>query len=125
MSADTPWGRAGAADAIADGIIRYMTASHGGIKISEERFEQMPEPYKSIRPFAGRLWYEEDADWALIALSFPNEYCADLSDHQRKVMLENAQRTFNTYHAPKLKQETEPEDYHRLHPYQREPTEED
>jgi hypothetical protein len=31
----------------------------------------MPEPYRAVPTFAGGNWYEEDCDWALVALSFP------------------------------------------------------
>jgi hypothetical protein len=106
MAADTPWGKAQTTEAITDGMIAYTTAGHGGIKLSEERFERMPEPYKSVAPFAGRLWYEEDADWALVALAFPDDYCAGMEEEYRRRVLKSAKQTFDQYHAPKLARET-------------------
>lgn len=107
MAADTPWGKAQTTAVIADGMIEYTTASHGGIWISEERLERMSEPYKSIAPFAGRLWYEEDADWALIALAFPDDYCSGKEEVLRRLILKGAKRTFDEYHAPKLALDTQ------------------
>ena len=68
---DTPWGRAQHCTQLADGILSYSTASHGGLWISDQRRAEMPEPYKSIPTFAGGNWYEEDCDWCLVLLAWP------------------------------------------------------
>src|SRR3990172_6042981 len=70
----TPWGVADASEKIAPGIMRYDTPSHGGYHLSQARRAQMPEPYKSWPTFAGGNWYEEDCDWCLVALSFPDVF---------------------------------------------------
>jgi hypothetical protein len=68
----TPWGQAQHATQIAPGIIQYSTAGHGGIQLSIERLAAMPAGLRMVRPYAGPGWYEEDLDWALVALAFPD-----------------------------------------------------
>src|SRR5437762_1102035 len=56
----TPWGRADSAGIIAEGIAFVSTPSHGGIFLSAEMNEKIPEVF---RRQGG--WYEEDCDWAI------------------------------------------------------------
>lgn len=37
----------------------------------------MPRVLREIKPFAGLGWYEEDCDWAIVALAFPQFFPAD------------------------------------------------
>jgi hypothetical protein len=69
----TPWGPAQTARKIANGIMVYSTARHGGYHLSPTRAAQVPA---SIRSFAGGAWFEEDCDWAVVCLVFPREFCA-------------------------------------------------
>ena len=66
MSIHTPWGESQSVKHIADGIVSVSTASHGGYILSDERNRQMPD---CLRIDEG--WYEEDCDWALVAVAFP------------------------------------------------------
>jgi hypothetical protein len=68
---ETPWGHPDTVKEIAPGIIRYDTPSHGGYYVSPERVLTMPKPLRDFKPFAGQNWYEEDCDWAIVALAFP------------------------------------------------------
>ena len=77
MAKSTPWGAAQTSKTIAEGIVSYMTASHGGILISDQRRESMPDHLRSIPTFAGGNWYEEDCDWAIVALAFPVHFPKD------------------------------------------------
>lgn len=90
----TPWGRPQQLEIIANGITRYDTASHGGFKISETRRKAMLEPYRSIETFAGGNWYEEDCDWCLLVLSFPEIF----KDKYGEDVISEAKKTYNTYH---------------------------
>lgn len=73
----TPWGIAQSHHRIAEGITTYSTSSHGGIELSEERVEAMPEALRDFRPFSGQTgWYEEDVDWSIVALAFPEAFDA-------------------------------------------------
>lgn len=78
MTASTPWGPSQLATVYAEGIVSHMTAGHGGFHLSAERnLRVSPLLRKSSH------WYEEDAEWAIVALSFPELFtsyerkCAD------------------------------------------------
>lgn len=70
--ASSPWGSIQQADRLAAGIWSVMTASHGGILLSDERQEAMPE---ALRLDGGI--YEEDCDWSLVVLAFEDELAAN------------------------------------------------
>lgn len=81
---ETPWGPAQHIREIAPGIVSYSTASHGGIHLSPERIAEMPKPLQKFVPFGGEQrgpgrWFEEDCDWAVVALAFPQFFTDD--DH--------------------------------------------
>lgn len=63
----TPWGASQGATAYAEGVVFHSTASHGGFHLSEERNTLVDH---RLRRHNG--WYEEDAEWAIVALTFPN-----------------------------------------------------
>ncbi len=67
----TPWGAAQTIDILADGIEIYMTAGHGGAKLSPERHKKVQERFPGFTTFAGGEWYEEDCDIALVVVTFP------------------------------------------------------
>ncbi len=68
----TPWGPAHTATDYGQGVTFYTTAQHGGFHLSEEALARMAKPLDSLGTFAGPGWYEEDADWSLVAVSFPD-----------------------------------------------------
>ena len=90
MPTSTPWGAAQSSRQIARGITYYSTARHGGILVTPRMVAKMPEPIRSIIPFAGPGAYEEDCDWALVALAFP-EYWGDQQ-------IKNAYETAKAWH---------------------------
>ena len=67
----TPWGSSQHQKKVTEGIVFYDTASHGGYKLSNEKINEMPAELKNIKPWAGAGWYEEDCDWSIVVLSFP------------------------------------------------------
>jgi hypothetical protein len=71
---DTPWGHAQSQKTVAAGIVRYETASHGGYELSHARLAEMPADLRAFKPWAGEGWYEEDCDWAVICLAFPQHF---------------------------------------------------
>lgn len=77
MTTETPWGAAQTTCEIAPGIVRYDTASHGGYYLSPERVASMPKPLRDFQPWAGPNWYEEDCDWCIVALAFPQLFPDD------------------------------------------------
>ncbi len=64
----TPWGPAQQVDEIAPGIASVHTSGHGGYKLSPERNATIPH---ALRRASG--WYEEDAEWAVVGVTFPDE----------------------------------------------------
>ncbi len=62
----TPWGESQLTTHYDTGIVFYSTASHGGFKLDRARNAQVPN---YLRRAGG--WYEEDCDWAIVALIFP------------------------------------------------------
>jgi hypothetical protein len=72
----TPWGALETREVIAPGIVGCSTSSHGGFWLSAERKAEMPPSLRSIGTWAGGNWYEEDSDWAIVVLSFPQFFKA-------------------------------------------------
>jgi len=64
--AHTPWGASQGATVYAEGVTAYSTAGHGGFKLSAERNRKV---HPMLRAKGG--WYEEDAAWAIVAITFP------------------------------------------------------
>lgn len=67
--AHTPWGFADSVRLLADGIYSVSTPSHGGIKLSADCNNAIPD---FMRLRGG--WYEEDVEWARVAMIFPNAF---------------------------------------------------
>jgi hypothetical protein len=72
----TPWGPAQTSDELAPGVVHYTTASHGGYCVSGAALARMEPFLRALPTFchattADSAWYEEDVDWAVVALAFP------------------------------------------------------
>lgn len=74
MAINTPWGPAQSVKHIAPGITNITTAGHGGILLTEARQREVERSIPDYDCFAGRGWYEEDEDWALVALLFHEHF---------------------------------------------------
>ena len=69
----TPWGESQSITEVAEGVQFVKTSSHGGYKLSTERLQQMPDCLKATTAFyKGDGWFEEDCEWARVALAFPS-----------------------------------------------------
>lgn len=84
MGIETPWGTAQDSKQHAEGIMWYSTAGHGGFHLSPEVNSRVPE---ALRIEDG--WYEEDCDWALVAIAFPDIFIKEYA---------NATRTMRNWH---------------------------
>jgi len=71
ISASTPWGGSQMAVVYAEGVVAHMTSGHGGFHLSTERNAK-------VHPLLRKdmLWYEEDCEWAIVAISFPDLFTA-------------------------------------------------
>lgn len=68
---NTPWGPSQGATIYAEGVVSHTTAGHGGFKLSAERNGRV---HPALRRDSG--FYEEDAEWAIVALTFPDLFTA-------------------------------------------------
>lgn len=99
----SPWGQPDETTQVANGIWNVYTRSHGGYKLSEERVAAMPSDWLA-RSFNGqgqRGWFEEDVDWCLVALAFPEDWLKIHGAERGAELLEAAKKTFNEWIAKK------------------------
>lgn len=74
MPTSTPWGPSQTTREIAPGICFYSTASHGGYRLSLERFATFRQCFPDYKLWAGDPWFEEDCDAALVPITFEEEF---------------------------------------------------
>lgn len=67
--ANTPWGSSQGATVYAEGVVCHSTAGHGGFHLDADRNSKVD---RRLRRPGG--WYEEDAEWAIVALTFPHVF---------------------------------------------------
>jgi hypothetical protein len=91
----SPWGKVQDKRELAPGIWSVSTAGHGGIKLSRERNAGMPD---YMRNEGG--WYEEDCEWAKVAVFYPIAFQRVIKIEGRpdKTELEYAMDTFRGWH---------------------------
>lgn len=78
----SPWGVVQVVEKIAEGIICVHTAGHGGLKLDRKRNSLMPS---YMRNRGG--YYEEDCEWAKVAVVFPAHFTDDSLLHAKKTLL--------------------------------------
>lgn len=74
--ARTPWGKADHVKEVAPGIWQFGTSGHGGFKLDRERNAMVHHAWRK----AGG-WYEEDCEWARVALTFPEHFTEKECEH--------------------------------------------
>lgn len=99
----SPWGKPDHAEQVFDGVWSISTPRHGGFYVSAERRKTMPEAW--LNASFGRLgrdgWFEEDCDWCMIPLAFPDDWRRWRGD-AAEFELAGAQSTFDHWIANKL-----------------------
>jgi len=94
----TPWGVTQDFENIADGIIFYSTARHGGYWLSKKRLAEMPDALKIVDTFIpGNQWYEEDLDWCLVVIAFPQFFTKDYNGNITDEVLNHAWATLKNW----------------------------
>jgi len=68
----TPWGTSETARTYGPGIIRYETPSHGGYILGKRRNAEIDSRWSIEEGI-----YEEDCDWSIVALTFPQYFSSD------------------------------------------------
>ena len=91
----SPWGPVQHQNTVADGIESVSTAGHGGFWLSAERWARVAELFPNQQRYAPEQWLEEDCDWALAVLAWP-ELFPPRSCHYAVQTFDNA----NDYCAP-------------------------
>lgn len=82
MPASTPWGGSQMAVIYGEGVVGHSTAGHGGFHLSADRNARVHPLLRKDTP-----WYEEDSEWAAVAISFP-----ELFTGYERAMAENTIR---------------------------------
>ncbi len=64
---------------LAEGIFQHETAAHGGILVDPEQNAKIPEYMRLANTdfqdgLKGAGWYEEDEEWAKVAVVFPEVF---------------------------------------------------
>jgi len=87
VGSHTPWGAADHVRTVADGIVDVQTPGHGGYWLSAARLEVLRAKFPELSDsFAGFPWFEEDCDWAYVALAFPEHFDAKHLDAAGKTL---------------------------------------
>lgn len=67
----SPWGEVQTARDLGGGVWFVSTASHGGIYVPQTMLDAMPAALRCNRYSGGGQWFEEDVEWALVAVWRP------------------------------------------------------
>lgn len=73
----TPWGMSDFKKECAEGITFYGTPSHGGFLLSKERLTKINPLAFEIKNWGREMaagWFEEDCNWAFVALAYPEYF---------------------------------------------------
>lgn len=85
MSTSTPWGGSQMAVIYAKGVVSHSTAGHGGFHLSADRNAKVHLLLRKETP-----WYEEDCEWAIVAISFPELF----TGHERSLAEKTVRNTW-------------------------------
>ena len=92
----SPWGKVQHTTPVASGIVFLETASHGGYYLTPDQNERISLVWRKAS-FNGnglRGFYEEDCDWSMVCLAFPDLFPPDA--------LLSAKTVFKNFHADLL-----------------------
>jgi hypothetical protein len=73
IGSTSPWDTVQTVRTITPGIIAVSTAGHGGYWLSQARYHAMPAALR-CNVYGGGTWFEEDCEWALVAMAFPEVF---------------------------------------------------
>lgn len=76
---NTPWGRADLIEPLGSGIFKVGTPEHGGIFVPDDLIARLPDALCRQNGYSGfGNWFEEDLEWALPVIAFPELFSARL-----------------------------------------------
>lgn len=96
MPVITPWGAPDDHIQIQEGLDWYGTPSHGGYRVAtalyKEACARQGIPEKEPDPEDGpvHMWFEEDCDWAFVAIAFPEHFQEEQDDVPVLMLAEKA-----------------------------------
>ena len=62
---------------IAKGLTEVQTAAHGGLILSDERFAEMPWPFREFPALNGPRFWEQNNDACVVVAAFPDLFPQD------------------------------------------------
>lgn len=72
---DTPWGRAQHIEELVPGQVwSVSTAGHGGLYVTGDALQRIPQSFRLATFTRSPQWYEEDCDWAIVARFIPEAF---------------------------------------------------
>jgi hypothetical protein len=97
MTASTPWGGSQMAVIYGEGVVAHSTAGHGGFHLSADRNAKIHPLLRKDSP-----WYEEDCEWAIVALSFPELFAGYERSIAEKTIRNTWPHAWEAIHGTKL-----------------------
>jgi hypothetical protein len=92
----TPWGTPQDITTLERGIFRVETSGHGGYFAPADVMKDWPLDLRTAHTYGGVGWFEEDCDWAILAMAEPDLLNADGTRHFTDLTLEMAMRTITS-----------------------------
>ncbi len=100
----SPWGAVQNSEHLGSGIYSVSTSSHGGIFVPPELNRQIPAYLRNADGF-----YEEDSDWAIPALAFPQvEWFAKNQDGAKNTLKKWRPNEYEKFFGVKLNEGESP-----------------
>jgi hypothetical protein len=100
-----PWGDIKCAAEIAPGWWSVIAARHGGFVLSVERLAAIPLEHLSASLGGQGLfgYFEEDCDWSIVAVAFPEEWRTFVIDRLHEPdLVDVAPRMFEAWVVPRM-----------------------
>jgi hypothetical protein len=94
MSASTLWGGSQMAVSYAEGVVAHMTAGYGGFRLSADRNAKVHPLLRKETP-----WYEDDCEWAIVAISFSDLFTAFERSMEEKTIRNTWPEAWETIHG--------------------------
>lgn len=90
MAVSTPWGTGQYVEKVARGIAFIGTAGHGGYRVSNGKLDKACASkgfaVKYTRKDKDYTWFEEDCEWAFVAILFPENFKPEHIDDARRII---------------------------------------
>ncbi len=105
---ETPWGVSDSYRVYDEGILFISTPSHGGFRVDAELYRQAAAqgnlPLKPGFWEEGNqyVWFEEDSEWAFVAITFPDKFTSREKEIAESTIRENYPDVWEKWKARQL-----------------------